>query len=93
MYIHLGLIQYLSVTKYFKLISESYNKNGHFNKLEASMSIASIMLNKDSKFLYRARCIHEWADQYFLNGTFLEFKQGKHKKTFTIFTDEMCNKN
>ena len=78
------MIQYLSVTKYFKLISESHDKKGQFNKMEESMSIVGIMFNKESKFSYRAR---EWADQYYLNGTFLEFKQGKHKN-ITIITDE-----
>jgi hypothetical protein len=82
------MIQYLAVTKYFKTILESYKATGEFNKMKSSISIASILFDKEKQFSYRARSIRQWADHYYVNNTFQKFRQGVHTKTFTIIINE-----
>jgi hypothetical protein len=82
--------QHVSVKLYFQYLLDSYEEKGVWAKMTVSQLISSgsFYNSHQSIFSYKARCIRSWADYYIEHGTFKEFQQGQHYKTFTTFTNE-----
>lgn len=55
-------------------------------KMEASATIASIILKKDGP--YAARCIRNWAKEFVATGSLAPLRQGQHVKHRSILADE-----
>lgn len=75
-------LQHLSVRRYLAL------RLSGMHQVEASISVARTVWEKESADSYKSRCIPRWADEYLNNGTISESRQGKHPKTHSIIFNE-----
>lgn len=75
-------LQARAVALYLRQIQENVSK------MKASSYVANIIYDKSGKWSYKARCIRDWAEAFLMDGKFKSYKQGQHRKTYSIITDE-----
>ncbi len=75
-------LQRLAVLRYFQCLLDG------IDKIKASVEISSVIYKSNGRQSYKSRCIREWAQHYLIYGSFESYKQGKHRKTYSVVTEE-----
>ena len=83
---HWYYLQALSILRYLQLVESS---NGG-KKVEASRKVAAVLFGKLDETVnsYKSQLIRNWAKNFLVTGELTLYRQGKHRKTFSIITDE-----
>jgi len=76
--------QALAIQRYLEYLEETPG----MGKMEASRRVAEFLYGKKDRNSYKASCVRQWSAHYLRTGKLLEYQQGKHPKTDSIFTRE-----